>query len=157
MFKLILAITFSILLFVFAGHKGWLFPIWPTSFPDQQLEITPVTIEQLGKLLKKKKFLESKEMLYPGAVDEETRVQLERIINILIESIIQDIESNPSKSIVLYYFKVTLPVLDYFDSSDMDMALHYMEEVLDVLDIKSSNELFNVWRYGLPIGWFHPH
>jgi hypothetical protein len=32
--------------------------------------------------------------------------------------------------------------------------LRYCEQILGILKIENSNELFNVWRYGFPYGWF---
>jgi hypothetical protein len=39
-------------------------------------------------------------------------------------------------------------------TEDMERLLVYMERILEILHIKSSNELLYVWRYGLPYGWF---
>ncbi|XOV77537.1 MAG: hypothetical protein ACFHVJ_11305 [Aestuariibacter sp.] len=71
--KIILGIIITLVFVIVAGLKGWFFPIWPTSFPDQKLEINATKIKQLNEVLEKPKFYESDDLLYPGAYDEETR------------------------------------------------------------------------------------
>ena len=64
------------------------------------------------------------------------------------------VKKNPKKSAVLSSIKISLKNFQDFDSEENEMALYYFEKSLEILRIESSNELFNVWRYGFPYGWF---
>jgi hypothetical protein len=55
---------------------------------------------------------------------------------------------------VLSAFKATLSKASHFDSEEQDRLASYLEETLNILDIDSSNELIDVWRYGFPYGWY---
>ena len=49
-------------------------------------------------------------------------------------------------------FKETLGQFEKFDSEEKDRLLLYLEDIMDEVGIRNSNELFNVWRYGFPYG-----
>lgn len=66
----------------------------------------------------------------------------------------QRIQLNPKKSEVLSIYKQVLPHLENLDTDEKDRMLRYLNEVMQILEIESSNELLNVWRYGFPYGWF---
>lgn len=152
--KLILAAVVSIVLFVAAGLSGLLFRLWPTGWPDAELSMSPAQVERLVALHKEPKFLPDTKLLYPGAPNEATRVALEEILNGVIEHITQGVQVTPRKSFVLSAFKQVLARADRLDSDEKDRLLMYLNEIMEILGIQSSNELLNVWRYGLPYGWF---
>jgi hypothetical protein len=91
---------------------------------------------------------------YFSTGDEAVRVEAEMQVNLAIQEIVKVIQNNPKKSAVLFSIKNSLSRFDKFDSEEKDRALFYFEKVFDILEIESSNELFNVWRYGFPYGWF---
>ncbi len=53
-----------------------------------------------------------------------------------------------SKSDVLNEFKITLAQFERADSEDKDQMLHYLEQLMDIFGIESSDGLLNKWRYG---------
>lgn len=154
MMKFFAMIVGALALLVLVGVSGVLFRVWPTFWPDQDLKITSIQIEQLKQLRAEVKFHEDLKTFYPGATDEFSRLVLESAVNGAVDSIIQLIEKNPKKSYVLGVFKWVLGKMERLDTEDQEQVLAYFSRVLDILGIESSNELFNVWRYGVPYGWF---
>jgi hypothetical protein len=67
---------------------------------------------------------------------------------------VQRVKTTPRKSRMLSALKATLSNASRLDSEEQDRLGSYLEEILRILDIDSSNELINVWRYGFPYGWF---
>ena len=153
--KTVLAIISVLAFIVLAGLYGWLFQVWPTSWPDNDLKISTVQIEQLKQLRSELKFHEDPKTFYPGAANEASRVSLETAVNRTIDLIIPAINQNPKKSSILGIFKPVLLSLSLLDSEDKDQLLSYFSRILQTVGVQSSNELFNVWRYGFPYGWFN--
>ena len=153
--KIAIAIISVLAFLVLAGLYGWLFQVWPTSWPDSELKVSSVQIEQLKQLRSEAKFQEDSKTHYPGAANEASRVSLEASVNQTIDLIIPVIKQSPKKSSILGIFKLVLSNLSLLDSEDKDQLLNYFSRILQMLGVQSSNELFNVWRYGFPYGWFH--
>ena len=131
-----------------------LFTIWPTSWPDQQLHVTAEEVAALQRLRAEPKFYPATNLFYPGAADEATRARCEALVNDLLSELMVSVKTTPKKSQVLSAFKATLSNANHFDSEEEDRLASYLEETLRILDIDSSNELIDVWRYGFPFGWF---
>ena len=140
-------------MFLLAGVTGLLFRLWPTSFPDSALEVTPQVIESLKALRAERKFEPDPQRFYPGATNEATRRLAEESVNLALDSLVVGLADTPKKSFVLATFKRALPGFERFDSEEMDETLHYFSEALRIVGMRGSNELFNVWRYGFPYGW----
>ena len=153
--KFAIAIISVLTFLVLAGFYGWLFQIWPTSWPDSDLKISTVQIEQLKQLRSEAKFHEDPKTFYPGAANEASRVGLETAVNGTIDLIIPVTHQNPKKSSILSIFKSVLLSLSLLDSEDKDQLINYFNRILQTVGVQSSNELFNVWRYGFPYGWFN--
>jgi len=151
--KVLGSIILAFVLLIFIGMSGLLFYIWPTGFPDKDLVVTSEINTELNNLLLAPKFKENMEYFYPGAINEASREIMELQLNALVKNLINGLKKNPKQSFVLSNFKTTLYSVSEYDSEDRDMFLNYMEQIMGILKISSSNELFNVWRYGLPIGW----
>ena len=104
--------------------------------------------EALRELKLQKQFFEDFALFYPGAPDELLRIEAENIIN---SALIKLIES-PSDSITENEFWLTLKVaakqLSKMDSEEMDRGLSYMEEIMDIYKIESSEGRLKEWRYG---------
>ena len=119
------------------------------SFGEERiLKVNEKVVSELEILLTEKKFIEDSSIMYPGVPDEVTRVSAEVIINGLTSRILLGIVENPTKGYVLGQFKLTLDRLSIFDSEDADRALRYMERIMNILSIESSDGLLNEWRYG---------
>jgi hypothetical protein len=154
-FLKVLAIVVMLVGAVFvAGLTGVLFAVWPTSWPDQPLPATESAIAALQRLRAEGKFYPDAKLFYPGAVNETTRAGCQALVDDLLSELIASVKTAPRKSRVLSAIKVTLAKASCFDSEEQDRLGSYLEEILRILDIDSSNELINVWRYGFPYGWF---
>ena len=152
--KLLLTVfAIPALLFV-AGVSGLLFHAWPTKWPDENITLKPPQLERLRALQRERKFVQDMRLHYPGAPNEGLRIALEKRVNGAIDRIAQGIQDNPRKSFVLGTFKQLLADTQTLDSEERDRLLNYFEQIMVILDIRSSNELLNVWRYGFPYGWF---
>ncbi len=152
--KLALVLIVSTIILVAAGLSGILFRLWPTVWPDADLSVSPAQIERLSALRKEPKFRPDAKLFYPGAPNEDMRVALEQAVDGMIEHIILDVQKVPRKSVVLGTFKKVLGYADRLDSEEKDRLLAYFDEIMEILEIRGSNELLNVWRYGFPYGWF---
>ena len=111
-----------------------------------ELTITPETIQNLRSLQTEKKFIE--EGLYSGAPNENIRARCELWINALLESLISNIEKNPQKDFVLNEFMNALANFDEEDTEEKEQACEYLEQIMTILDIESSDGKINNWLYG---------
>jgi Domain of unknown function (DUF4844) len=135
-----------------AGLSGALFSVWPVFWPDQSLILTSEAIAELQSLREERKFVPDPRIPYPGT-SPERRLAFELLVNGLIDTLIRDLPAHPTKSAVLSRMKVVLASYPAIDTEDRDRLLRYFEQILRILKIENSNELFNVWRYGFPFGW----
>lgn len=93
--------------------------------------------------------------LYPfGAPDEAQRFVAQRATDHAIQSLIDDLPSHPRRAVVLGHFKRTLANFSTTESEERDQLLVYLSRAMVICGVEHSSELFNVWRYGLPYGWF---
>ena len=145
------AIAAGACLFLLAGITGLLFTIWPTSWPDHELNVTAKTISALDGLERQPKFSPDTRSGYVQN-NEALRVALEEVVNASIQKIKAEVRSRPRKSFVLAHIKSNLARLDRLDTEEKDRILGYYAQTLDILGIESSNYLFEVWRYGFPYG-----
>lgn len=134
--------------------SGATFYLWPTFLADQKLELSPAAEEELTQLLHEKKFVTSPADFYFATPKETVRADAENKVNSVLNEVFTTAKKNPSKAGVLFTLKASLAQFDGFDSEERERTLYYFERLLKILKIKSSNELFNVWRYGFPYGWF---
>ena len=116
-----------------------------------KLEISKATISSLEDLRNEPKFKEDESIFYPGAPDEIIRKRAEGSLNILIDNLIQNIQANPKKSYVIKQFQNTLAQYNNFDSEEQDRICSYLEEIMNILKIESSDGLLNKWRYGTDV------
>ena len=138
------------------GFLGVLFRLWPTSWPDEEIAITPDKMARLTEMRKQSKFHETMRPFYPGARSEPIRREAEFSVNSVIDKLITGLNASPRKSFVLATFKPVLNDSTHFDSEERDQMSEYFGQILEILGVESSNELLNVWRYGLPYGWLQP-
>ncbi len=139
--------------FVIAGFTGLLFRVWPASFPDTDLVVTPQVIEELKQLRAEPKFKPDPKNFYPGATNERIRLVAEEGVNLVVDQLLAGLRKAPRKSFVLAIIKDSLYGFERFDSEEQERALRYFDRILRILGAQGSNQLFNVWRYGLPYGW----
>jgi len=79
---------------------------------------------------------------------EAKRLEYEARLNALAKRLLAKLSPPPSKLEVLNEFKPTLKEFEYEDSEDRDQLLRYIENIMDIFGIESSDGLLNKWRYG---------
>ncbi len=151
--KAFLGLLLTLIIIISLGVGGAYYYVWPTFFDDRELDMPAITKQALISQLEKRKFDPSPTDFYFGAPTENIRNEAEERVNRALKAIIKVAETKPKKSAVLFAMKVSLKSFDDFDSEEKDMVLIYFSETLEIMNIDSSNELFNVWRYGFPYGW----
>jgi hypothetical protein len=152
--KIIFAFVSVIALVIVIGVTGLSFYLWPTSFGDGAITVTPQTMEQLTRLRGERKFVVDQSNLYFGAPNEAVRLSAQRSVDVLLDSLILELPNNPKRSMVLAKFKTAMESFSVSESEERDQFLVYLQRIMKVLGIQSSGELMNVWRYGFPYGWF---
>ena len=139
--------------FFIAGVSGLSFYIWPTFLNDRRLTVTPETLQRLQGLEQERKFGPDQTTFYPGAMNEEQRATAQAAVDSAIRSLIAELPRNPQRSTVLRTMKTTLANVDLADSEERDQFLLYLGRSMEICGVTTSDELFNVWRYGFPYGW----
>jgi hypothetical protein len=91
---------------------------------------------------------------YPGAMNEIDRLKAQQTVDSTIHALIAELPKHPQRSTVLRAMKTTLAKFDTSESEERDQVLAYLTKVMKICGVHSSAELFNVWRYGFPYGWF---
>jgi hypothetical protein len=105
--------------------------------------------ESLEQLKLQKKFTDDSTLFYPGAPDESARVAAEEIINAALTKLIESPDNKLSEKEFWLILEVAARLLDVMDSEEMERGLTYMEEIMDIYKIESSDGRLNKWRYGL--------
>lgn len=139
---------------LFAGLSGLSFYVWPTGVNDYKLNVTPAVVQRLHDLEAERKFGPDPVTFYPGAMDEGQRRKAQAAVDSTIRVLIAELPRHPQRSTVLKAMKTTLANFDSSESEERDQILRYLGKVMDICGVESSAELFNVWRYGFPYGWF---
>jgi hypothetical protein len=112
------------------------------------LAITGSTLVELRAFRAEPKFQEDAAVVYPGAPDEIIRVRCESTLNGLVDRLIAGLPQNPTKAYVLGEFRATLEHFAAEDSEERDRVALYLERVMDIVGIQTSDGLLNQWRYG---------
>ncbi len=82
------------------------------------------------------------------APTEEIRQTSAACIDALLDRLAVGLPQNPTTSFVLAQFASTLRKFEVADSEEQDRACMYLENIMDILGIESSDGLLNTWRYG---------
>jgi Domain of unknown function (DUF4844) len=115
---------------------------------NSRLAVNSETTAKLQALRDESKFHKDMTLVYPGAIDEAKRGSLQARLDDLLERLIAGLPSSPTKDYVLREFQLTLPLFEPEDSEDRDRFLTYLEQVMAIVGIESSDGLLNNWRYG---------
>ena len=117
---------------------------------------TPRNAEiKFENFLKKKKF--GKEDYYSGILDKDLLIVCEKNINEVAKAFRKNSQlENPTENEYQKIIKNGLLKFNdvYFklDSEDLDRVCNYFEEIMDIVELKSSNGKLNKFRY-----WFDPN
>jgi len=106
------------------------------------------SISALKELLAKEKFYIDNSTQYPGAPSEEIRLLSQQVIDAIITALIEMPKEGLSK--VQFWGLLEQGAMFYqrLDSEEMDRGLTYMENIMDIYGIESSDGRLNIWRYG---------
>jgi hypothetical protein len=119
---------------------------------DQKLEVSQQTIAKLSELRVRTKYVDMPGTIYNGMRPERSRLMAEAQLNRLIDRLRDGLPSNPSKKFALAEFAKTMAEFEATDTEDREQLLRYLEEIMDLLGIASSDGLLNSWMYGPILG-----
>ena len=114
--------------------------------PDQQLTLTDATMAKLNDLRARAKYVN-----FAPSMPAE-RLLAETQINSLIDLLRSQVHATPSKRFVLSEFSKTMAQFPGFDTEDREQFLDYLQEIMTVVGIESSDGLLNGWMYGPVLG-----
>lgn len=121
-----------------SGHV-WANPADQPSAADERRQA-------LDRFIEKKKFV--KEPFYLVDLDEADRLKYEAWVNQLARSLRKLPPSRQTKPVVLGMFKPVMKKFDTAEVEDRDRFIGYLEELMDIFGIASSDGLLATWRYG---------
>ncbi len=115
-----------------------------------KLEVPAHAEEELARIATMKKFGPDG-ALYTGITNPERREIAESVINLTIVSIAKGLRNHPTKDFILSQFRRAMADLDLagvVDTEDREAAAKYLEMIMDVTGLTSSDGLLNTWVYG---------
>lgn len=116
------------------------------SNPMETVMGSPDRRQALARFIAKKKFV--KEPFYLVELKEADRLRYEAWVNQLARSLRKLPPSRQTKPVVLGMFKPVMKKFDTAEVEDQDRFIGYLEELMDIFDIASSDGLLATWRYG---------
>jgi hypothetical protein len=133
--------------------------IWRRLMPsaDQKLEITQHTIDKLSELRGRAKYVDAPGTIYNGMRPESSRLLAQEQLNGLIDRLRDELPSRPSKKLVLTEFAKATAEFEATDTEDREQLLRYLEEIMDILGIASSDGQLYRWLYGPIVGSIVDH
>ena len=105
-------------------------------------------LSALESLKETPKFREDSSQFYPGAPNEKIRAEAERILNTALSNLISISDQDTSEKEFWGILESAARKLALMDSEEMDRGLAYMENIMDIYNIESSDGRLNQWRYG---------
>ena len=88
---------------------------------------------------------------------ESSRLLAEEQLNQLIDRLRNGLPSKLSKKFVLAQFAKTTSEFEASDTEDREQLVRYLQEIMDILGIASSDGLLNRWMYGPALGVLADH
>jgi hypothetical protein len=124
---------------------------------DQRLDVSQHTITKLSELRVRTKYVDMPGTIYNGMKPESSRLLAEEQLNRLIDRLGDGLPSKPSKKFALAEFARTMAEFEATDTEDREQLLRYLEEIMDILGIASSDGLLSRWMYGPVLGPLADH
>jgi len=112
------------------------------------LSITDATVKQLRDLRAEAKFQADAPAFYPGAPNEAVRSRCEQRVNALIDRLVAGLPSHPTQQYVLEQLGTTVVSFGHEDFEERERLLLYLERIMAIAGIPSSDGLLNQLRYG---------
>ena len=107
---------------------------------DEPLLVTPQAVQQLTILRESEKFND-----LPGTETAEEKERLSQVLNKLLDKLIAGAQNNPSKLWVMAQFQMALEAVLMEDTEAREQFGVYLEQVMDILNIESSDGLLNFY------------
>jgi uncharacterized protein DUF4844 len=104
---------------------------------DRNLAVTGEVIKQLRAMRDEPKFLD-----LPGAPAQAERSRLEPLINDLLERLIQQLPTNPSKSGVIMAIEPTVKGFYLEDTEPRERCVAYLQRILAIIGIQNTGCAF---------------
>jgi hypothetical protein len=111
----------------------------------QELKVTPKVLSDLREFRLEPKFVDG--AIY-HAPSQAVRIAAAAHLNALLDRLVISVAAHPTKAFILSEFRRTLTEFDGADSEERDQLLVYLERIMDIVGIESSDGLLNNWRYG---------
>lgn len=102
--------------------------------------------QALDRFIAKKKFVN--EPFYRVDLKEADRLRYEAWVNRLARDLRRLPPSRQTKPVVLGLFKPVMKKFDSAEGEDQDRFVGYLEELMDIFGIESSDGLLSSWRHG---------
>jgi len=122
-----------------ASLNVWANPAGKGMSPDDRRQA-------LDRFIAKKKFV--REPFYLVDLDEADRLKYEAWVNQLARSLRKLAPSRQTKPVVLEKFKPVLKKFEDTEEEDQDRFLWYLDELMGIFGIESSDGLLSTWRHG---------
>jgi uncharacterized protein DUF4844 len=110
--------------------------------------ITDEMLTKLTDLKAQPKFKAEPGTIYNGLRPEEDRQLAELQLNELIARLIQTPRDRLTNEFVLAQFAQSLSLFPGQDTEDRERMCLYLEQIMDIFGIESSEGLLNRWMYG---------
>jgi hypothetical protein len=112
---------------------------------DEALIINPEIMERLSAF----RLREPKLPMLPGVDVSEERARLSKIVNDLVDRLIQGVEIHPTKLWVLTEFQRSLELVEQEDTEGREHFGMELEQIMDILGIESSDGLLACYLGGI--------
>lgn len=112
---------------------------------DETLTITPKIMDELSVF----RLREPKLPMLPGVDVSEERARLSKIVNDLVDSLIQGVEIHPTKLWVMKEFQRSLELVAQEDTEGREHFGLELEQIMDILGIESSDGLLACYLGGI--------
>lgn len=103
---------------------------------DEPLVVTSHAVQKLTVLRKSAKFTD-----LPGNDTVKEKERLSKVLDKLLDELIAGVRNNPSKIWVMRHFQTALEAVKMEDTEGREHFGIYLEQVMDILNIKSSDGL----------------
>lgn len=116
-----------------------------TEVVDETLTITPKIMDELSAF----RLREPKLPMLPGVDVSEERARLSKIVNDLVDTLIQGVETHPAKLWVMTEFQRSLELVEQEDTEGREHFGMELEQIMDILGIESSDGLLACYLGGI--------
>jgi hypothetical protein len=116
------------------------------------MNVHPNAIELLNNFIKQSKFDGDPDTIFNGLADPELKPQFNVLINQVAADFIITVNNNPTE--IKFYNNIAEGIarfdaeIGYMDTEDHEMVCTYFEDIMDCVNLESSNGLLNIWLYG---------